>query len=239
MGNNGWEITGDGIYSDPIHDADYLHEVYTAADPDYTGRVTVPTLWDKKHETIVNNESREILRMFDVEFTDVGEEGISLYRDDLADDIESTIDAIYEPINNGVYRAGFADTQGAYEEAVTELFDALEHWNEVLSGQRYLCGSMLTEADICMFTTLVRFDPVYAYHFKCNVRRLDEYEHLFGYLRDIYQLSGVKETLNFAQTKEHYYWSHETVNPKRIVPVGPPIRLDGPHGRDHLEQQIG
>lgn len=234
MGEHGWEFTGEGLFEDPIVGAEYLHQVYTAAAPDYTGRVTVPVLWDKKTETIVNNESREVLRMLSTEFASLGDVRQRLYYEDLHHEIESAIERIYEPINNGVYRAGFADTQSAYESAVGDVFEALDYWNQLLASRRFLCGARLTEADICMFTTLVRFDPVYAYHFKCNVRRLEDYEHLYGFLRDVYQVPGVAETVNFDHIKQHYFWSHPTINPKRIVPVGPDIDLTGSHGRGHL-----
>lgn len=234
MGEHGWEITGEGRFADPIIGAKYLHQIYTTADPEYTGRVTVPVLWDKKTETIVNNESRQILRMMTTEFSSVGEASEPLYYEDLHDDIESTMDEIYEPINNGVYRAGFASSQSAYESAVADVFAALDHWNEVLGSRRFLCGDRLTEADVCMFTTLVRFDPVYVGHFKCNVKRIEDYEHLYGFMRDIYQVAGVAETVDFNHIKEHYYWSHPTINPKRIVPVGPEIDLEGEHGRQNL-----
>lgn len=235
MGENGWTISGRGEHVDPIHNASFLHQVYTAADPKYTGRVTVPTLWDKKRGTIVNNESRELLRMLDVEFDSIATKPVRFWREDLHDEIEAAISAIYEPINNGVYRSGFATTQEAYEEAVTELFAALEHWDAKLAAQRYLCGEHLTEADWCMFTTLIRFDAVYFGHFKCNIRRIADFPNLSGYLRELYQVPGVRETVDFAAIKEHYYWSHDMVNPTRIVPVGPELHLDEAHGRDHLK----
>lgn len=234
MGEHGWEITGEGLFADPIHGAKFLHQVYTAAEPKFTGRVTVPVLWDKQTGTIVNNESREILRMFTHELVDVGNRAHFVESDDQRAAIDDVIDEIYEPVNNGVYRAGFADSQSAYEQAVGELFDALERWDGHLADRRFLCGDTLSEADICMFTTLVRFDPVYAYHFKCNVRRLDDYEHLFGFLKELYQRPAFGETTFFDHIKEHYYWSHPTINPKRIVPVGPEIRLDGAHGRERF-----
>ena len=234
MGDNGWEIPGEGDGVDPIHGARFLHEVYTAARADYTGRVTVPVLWDRKEGTIVSNESRDILRMLDVEFTPIATRPVRYWSSALHDRIEETMDAIYEPINNGVYRAGFATSQQAYEEAFSELFDALDHWDEVLGRQRYLCGDQLTEADWCLFTTLVRFDPVYVGHFKCNLRRIADYPHLSGYLRELYQVPGVAATVNLEHIRTHYYWSHPMINPTRIVPVGPALDLDAPHGRERV-----
>ncbi|WP_273889047.1 glutathione S-transferase family protein [Rubrobacter naiadicus] len=232
MGEMGWEFTeGPGRIPDTVNGARYLHEIYALADPHYTGRCSTPVLWDKERRTIVNNESREILRMLDTEFGEFAKNDVDLCPKELREEIDATIDAIYEPINNGVYRAGFAATQKAYEEAVTELFEALDHWEEVLSGRRYLCGERLTEADICMFTTLYRFDPVYHYHFKCNLRRLRDYPNLWGYTRDIYQHPGVRETCHLDHIKEHYYTSHPHVNPTRVVPKGPIIDYDEPHGR--------
>jgi putative glutathione S-transferase len=229
---NSWEFSdAPGCVPDFVNQTQYLWQVYLKADPDYSGRVTVPVLWDKQTNTIVNNESREIIRMLDTEFSRIANE-VDLYPAELQEAIEQTIDAIYQPINNGVYRAGFATTQSAYEEGVTDLFEALDHWETVLGQQRYLCGDRLTEADICMFTTLLRFDAVYYVHFKCNVRRMIDYPNLWGYLRDIYQHPGVKETCSLEQIKLHYYKSHPKVNPTRIVPKGPALNLDEPHGRD-------
>jgi len=234
MGDNSWEFSdGEGCIPDVVNHTRYLWELYTKVEPDYTGRVTVPVLWDKQQGTIVNNESREIIRMLDTEFGEIAKPDVDLYPKALQPQIDETIDAIYQPINNGVYRAGFATTQEAYEEAVTELFENLDHWETVLDKQRYLCGDRLTEADICMFTTLLRFDPVYYVHFKCNLRRIVDYSNLWGYLRDLYQHPGVKETCNLDHIKRHYYKSHPKVNPTRIVPKGPIIDFDAPHNR-HL-----
>jgi putative glutathione S-transferase len=241
MGEDGWEFRDDDpdTIADDVNGARYLREVYKEAADDYTGRVTVPILWDKQKAALVNNESREILRMFTTQFDELvggpGGADIDLYPDELGDQIDDTIDAIYEPINNGVYRAGFADSQGAYDEAVDVLFEALAHWEEVLADQRYLCGDTLTEADICMFTTLVRFDPVYATHFKCNRHRLTEFDNLFNYTKDIYQKPGVAETCNMRHIKNHYYRSHPMVNPKRIVAQGFEIDYAAPHNRDRFE----
>ncbi|MBZ8179031.1 glutathione S-transferase family protein [Oscillatoria salina] len=227
MGDNGWQFSdAPGTIPDPIFQAQYLREVYKKADPNYTGRVTVPILWDTQKGTIVNNESREIIRMFDREFNEIANNKIDLCPSDLEAEIEKTIEAIYQPINNGVYRAGFAQSQTAYEEAVTELFEALDYWETVLAKQRYLCGSQLTEADLCMFTTLLRFDVVYYVHFKCNLRHIYEYENLWNYLKDLYQHPGVKETCNLAHIKQHYYQSHPHINPSGIVAKGPIINFD-------------
>lgn len=235
MGKEGWEFSdGPGCIPDPLYGANYLREIYLNADSEFTGRVTVPVLWDKKKETVVNNESREILRMFATVFEPLWTEKMRLSPAQMRDDIDAVIDEIYDPINNGVYRAGFAETQKAYDEAVTELFDALEHWDDLLETQRYLCGDRLTEADICMFTTLIRFDAVYHTHFKCNIRRISDYPNLGPYLRDVYQAGDIAETVNIDHIKQHYYRSHESVNPKRIVPKGPELNFDEPHDRDRL-----
>jgi putative glutathione S-transferase len=230
---NSWEFseTEPGAIPDNVNGKNYLWEVYLKADSNYSGRVTVPVLWDKEKETIVNNESREIIRMFDTEFNALAESNFNLLPPDLKAKVDETIDAIYQPINNGVYRAGFATTQSAYEEGVKDLFAALDYWEGVLSQQRYLCGDRLTEADICMFTTLLRFDVVYYVHFKCNLRHLWDYPNLWNYLKDIYQHPGVKETCNFDHIKRHYYQSHPNVNPAGIVPIGPELDLDSPHNR--------
>jgi putative glutathione S-transferase len=233
--DGGWQFTPekDGCTTDSINDSDYLREVYVEADPDYTGRVTVPVLWDKQEETIVNNESREIMRNLTTVFAELGN-GADLAPPDLRDDIDDTLDEIYEPINNGVYRTGFAETQSAYDEAVTELFDALDHWDDVLSDQRYLVGDRLTEADIAMYTTLVRFDEVYHTHFMCNHELIREYDHLWPYLRDLYQTAGFGETTHMDHIKEHYYTTHPDVSPKRIIPMGPDPDFEASHDRDEL-----
>jgi glutathionyl-hydroquinone reductase len=235
MGEDGWEFSGEpGATPDAIFGARLLREIYVRARPDYTGRVTVPVLWDKATQTIVNNESREIIRMLDLELGALGDASATLYPEAKRREIDEAIDAIYEPINNGVYRAGFATSQGAYEQAVRELFFALDRWEGVLGRRRYLVGEALTAADVCLFTTLVRFDSVYHGHFKCNLRRLTEYPNLWGYTRDIYQTPGVAETVDFDHIKRHYYWSHETINPTRIVPLGPELDFMAPHGREGL-----
>lgn len=234
MGDDGWCFSKDE--PDPLLGAPLLREVYLAADGRYTGRVTVPVLWDRKTSTIVNNESREIIRMMDTALAELAKSKVSLAPEALRPRIDQTLDAIYDPINNGVYRAGFATKQEAYEEACNELFAALDHWDGVLATQRYLCGAVMTEADVAMFTTLLRFDLVYYAHFKCNVRRIADYPNLSGYLRDIYQLHAVKQTCRLDHIKTHYYWSQTTVNPHRIVPVGPNVvpELEAPHDRARL-----
>lgn len=232
--DNGWVFSdAPGSISDTVNGTRYLWEIYVKAKPDYSGKVTVPVLWDKQTGTIVNNESRQIIRMFDTEFGDARPE-VDFWPKDLRSDIDTAIDAIYEPINNGVYRSGFATTQQAYEEAVSELFEALDYWEGVLSRQRYLCGDRITEADWCMFTTLLRFDPVYHGHFKCNLRRIVDYPNLWNYLRDLYQQPGVRETCNLDHIKRHYYKSHNNINPNGIVPKGPIIDFDAPHDRNRL-----
>jgi len=237
MGEEGWAFSADqGAIPDSVNGTDYLREVYKIADESYTGRVTVPVLWDKRRDTVVNNESAEIMRMFDVAFDELASHPeVDLYPDGLRKEVDETIEAIYEPVNNGVYRCGFAETQKAYDEAVEELFEALDHWNEVLGSQRYLCGDRMTEADICMFTTLYRFDAVYHTHFKCNTQRLVEYDHLWEYAREIYQLPGVSEICDMRHIRQHYYQSHESLNPKRIVPTEPRMDWDGEHGREQFD----
>ncbi|MCG6136972.1 MAG: glutathione S-transferase family protein [Nostoc sp. LLA-1] len=232
---NSWEFNDEpGAIPDTVNGTQYLWQLYLKADPKYSGRVTVPVLWDKQKGTIVNNESREIIRMFDTEFNDFAKQDINFYPEHLQKIIDETIDAIYQPINNGVYRAGFATTQSAYDEAVTELFAALDDWENILGKQRYLCGDQITEADWCMFTTLLRFDAVYYVHFKCNLHRIVEYPNLWNYLKELYQLPGVKATCNFDHIKRHYYKSHPHVNPTRIVPKGPVIDFDAPHNREEV-----
>jgi glutathionyl-hydroquinone reductase len=235
MGEDGWAFYDEpGVIPDSVNGADFLREVYAKADSDYTGRVTTPVLWDKETGTIVNNESREIVRMLDTEFEEFATTDAFFLPEDLRDDIDATIDAIYEPINNGVYRSGFATTQKAYDEAVTEVFDGLDRWEEVLSSRRYLCGDRITEADWCLFPTLVRFDSVYHVHFKCNLRRIVDYPNLWDYTKDLYQQPNVAETVNMDHIKKHYYRSHESINPTRIVPKGPILDFTEPHGRERL-----
>jgi len=231
-GEDGWQFSPekDGCTPDTVNDADYLRELYVEADENYTGRVTVPVLWDKKEGTVVNNESREIMRMLNTRFGEYANDE-TLLPDGKKEEVDSVLDEIYEPVNNGVYRAGFAGTQEAYDEAVTELFDALGHWDDVLADQRFLVGDTLTEADVAMFTTLVRFDEVYHTHFRCNVRQIMNYDNLWGYIRDVYQTDGVAETVDMSHVKEHYYTTHDDLNPKGIVPKGPSPEFDKAHDR--------
>ena len=239
-GEDGWQFTPekDGCTEDSLYGSDYLRELYVEADPDATCRVTVPVLWDKQEETIVNNESKEILRMLSTQFTDIAEHDVDLYPEGYQDDIDDIIEQIYEPINNGVYRCGFANSQEAYDRAAEELFDALDHWDAVLEDQRYLAGDRLTEADICMFTTLVRFDEVYHTHFMANHKLIREYDNLWPYLRDLYQTPGVAATVDMDHITEHYYTTHPDVSPKRIIPKGPNPDFEAPHDRDELPGTI-
>ncbi|WP_325895212.1 glutathione S-transferase family protein [Grimontia sp. NTOU-MAR1] len=235
MGDDGWTfLPGNDVVEDAINDATYLHQVYTTALPDYTGRVTVPVLWDKKTGTIVSNESSEIIRMFNSAFDDVGALAGDYYPEALREAIDEMNDFVYPNINNGVYQAGFATTQEAYDEAVEDVFSALDKLEAHLATNRYLVGGQLTEADWRLFTTLIRFDAVYVGHFKCSRRRISEYPNLSGYLRELYQFAGVAETVNIDHIKAHYYASHETVNPTRIVPIGPALDFDVRHGRENV-----
>ena len=235
MAENGWTFAdGDGVIPDPIHDADYMYQVYQAADSSYTGRVTVPVLWDKEKHTIVSNESADIIRMFNSAFDKIGAKEGDYYPEPLRDEIDEINARVYDTVNNGVYKSGFATTQDAYEEAVEPLFESLEWLDGRLSTQRYLLGDRITEADWRLFTTLLRFDPVYVGHFKCNRRRIVDFENLWPYVRDLYQVPGVAETVHMDHIKSHYYGSHDTINPTRIVPVGPDIDYSEAHGRDAL-----
>lgn len=240
MGDAGWKFaSAEGVDfaatdNDEVNGFDYMHQVYTLAQPDYSGIVTVPVLWDKQRKTIVNNESSEIIRMFNSAFNECGANGDDYYPLALRKEIDDINTFIYDNINNGVYRTGFAATQAAYERAYTRLFDALDTLDQRLATQRYLLGAQITEADWRLFTTLVRFDAVYVGHFKCNQQRIADYPNLSGYLRELYQVDGIADTVNFAHIKRHYYYSHTSVNPTRIVPLGPKLDLDAPHNRNHL-----
>jgi len=237
MGEGGWIFRpGVAEVPDEINGVDQLWKIYVRSDPKCNGRATVPVLWDREAKVIVNNESREILRMMTTEFAAHHREGApQLCPPELRQRVDETIDAIYEPINNGVYRSGFARSQSAYEGAVRELFAALDRWEGVLSEQRWLCGDRFTEADICLFTTLLRFDSVYVTHFKCNLRRLVEYPNLWGFTREIYQMPGVASTVHLDHIKRHYFGSHESVNPTGIVPIGPELDFMAPHDRARFE----
>lgn len=236
MGENGWSFDpGEGVVPDDVNGARYLHEAYTKADPSYSGRVTVPVLWDKQTGAIVNNESAEIIRMFNSAFDNIGAAGPDFYPAELRDDIDWINDYVYGRVNNGVYKAGFATSQKAYDVAVRNLFEALDTLETRLSRQRYLTGERVTEADWRLFTTLVRFDAVYVGHFKTGLKRLVDYPNLWAWTRELYQTPGVAGTVNLAHIKDHYYRSHQTINPSGIVPAGPAIDFDEPHGRDRLK----
>jgi putative glutathione S-transferase len=235
MGDDGWEFaTFPDATPDEVNGARYLRDIYKLARSDYTGRVTVPVLWDKQRRTIVCNDSRLILRTLSREFEAFADRDVELCPSRLEAAIDREIDALYEPVNNGVYRAGFAEKQGAYETAVSELFQALEGYEQRLSRQRFLLGRGLTEADICLFTTLLRFEPVYHFHFKCNLRRLRDYPALWEFVRDVYQTPGIAEVCNLEHIKHHYYTSHPRLNPSRIVPLGPELDLALPAARAQL-----
>ena len=234
MGADGWTFgDGPGCIPDTVNGTTFLHQIYTLAKRDYTGRVTVPVLWDKQKKTIVSNESSEIIRMLNSEFDAFGDASLDFYPAHLRADIDALNAVVYAKVNNGVYRCGFATTQEAYEEAFAELFETLATLDVRLARSRYLLGDRITEADWRLFTTLVRFDAVYFGHFKCNLRRIADHPNLSGYLRDLYQVPGVADTVSFAHIKRHYYASHRTINPTGIVPVGPGQDLGLPHHR-HL-----
>jgi putative glutathione S-transferase len=227
MGDDGWTFApAEGVIPDTVNGAEFLRDVYRKAKADYTGRVTVPILWDKQTGTIVSNESRDILRMLDHEFQPVATAKTDYCPPELQGQVDATIDALYDPINNGVYRTGFAVSQEAYDEAVVQLFGALDHWDEVLGKQRFLCGDRITEADWCLFTTLYRFDPVYYVHFKCNLRRIADYANLSRFVRELYRVPGVAETCNLDHIKRHYYQSHRHLNPTGIVPCGVGLEME-------------
>lgn len=235
MGEDGWTFAEfPAATGDSVNHARYLREIYTLAKADYTGRVTVPVLWDKRERTVVCNDSRMVLRMLSREFDSFASQDVELCPARLEADIDREIEQLYKPVNNGVYRAGFATKQSAYESAVRELFQALDAYEVRLARQRFLFGQSLTEADICLFTTLVRFEPVYHFHFKCNLRRLRDYPALWGFVRDVYQLPGLAEVVSFDHIKHHYYTSHPQLNPGGIVPLGPELSLDDPSRRAEL-----
>ncbi len=232
MGEQGWNFAPDeGVIPDPLFASRYVHEIYTRADPSYTGRATVPVLWDQHTQTIVNNESADIIRMLNGAFNAIGATPGDYWPQALRQEIEGYNERIYTTLNNGVYRAGFAATQAAYDDAVMPLFDTLDWLEEHLAQRRFLCGDQLTEADIRLFTTLVRFDAVYHGHFKCNLRRIVDYRTLWAYARDIYQLPGIARTVDFTHIKRHYYMSHRRINPTGIVPAGPVLDFDAPAER--------
>ena len=236
MLDHGWTFETDdhGAAGDALHGSDFMHQIYTRSQPDATGRVTVPVLWDQKTDSIVSNESSEIIRMFNSAFDHLTGNNDDYWPAEMRDAIEEVNADIYANINNGVYRSGFATSVEAYEDSVTKLFDALDRMEERLSTLRYLMGARITEADWRLFTTLIRFDAVYVGHFKCNIRRIDDYPALSGYMRELYQMPGIAATVVMPHIKRHYYASHRTINPTGIVPVGPDLDFDAPHGRDGL-----
>tara|TARA_E500000178_G_scaffold75527_3_gene73515 strand:- start:19786 stop:20757 length:972 start_codon:yes stop_codon:yes gene_type:complete len=232
MRSKGWTFdNGYGVIPDNINHSKYLYEVYLKEDNSYSGRVTVPLLWDKKTSTIVNNESADIIRMFNSAFDNIGAKEGDYYPDNLADKIDNMNDFIYQNINNGVYRSGFATTQDAYDEAIETLFSGLDKLDHILSKQRYLTGNIITEADWRLLPTLLRFDSVYHGHFKCNKRKLKEYDNLFNYTKELYQFPGISDTYDDKYSKEHYYGSHETINPSGVIAHGPEFEFDQHHNR--------
>jgi glutathionyl-hydroquinone reductase len=231
----GWAFrNGPGHSEDPVNGFKFLSEAYLKTDPAYEGRVTVPVLWDKQNRTIVSNSDDDLMRILNSEFNAFTESTLDLYPPIHRSEIDQLNELIYETVNNGVYRAGFATSQKAYENAVFPLFDTLNRLEARLQNRRYLFGSTLLETDLRLFVTLVRFDPVYHGHFKCNLRQIAGYPNLFSYLRDIYQTPGIAETVNFDHIKRHYYVTHDDINPTRIVPVGPEQNLRAPHHRASL-----
>lgn len=235
MLENGWTFNKDdfGANGDDLYQLDFLYQLYIKQQPDYTGRVTVPILWDKKTEQIVNNESADIVRMLNTAFNNIGASKADFYPKALQQSIDEINSWVYPNINNGVYKAGFATSQKAYSEAVIELFNALDKTEDILSNKRYLTGNSITEADWRLFTTLIRFDAVYVQHFKCNIRRIEDYPNLSGYLRDLYQQPGIANTVNLKHIKQHYCQSHPTINPYGIIPEGPELNFSKPHNRDN------
>jgi putative glutathione S-transferase len=236
MLDDGWTFEQDefGASGDTLHDSEFMHQIYTRSQPDATGRVTVPVLWDTKTGSIVSNESSEIIRMFNCAFDHLTGNSDDYWPVEMRDAIEDVNADIYANINNGVYRSGFATSVEAYEDAVTRLFDALDRMDARLSTRRYLMGERLTEADWRFFTTLIRFDAVYVSHFKCNIRRIEDYPALSGYMRELYQMPGIAETVVMPHIKQHYFASHRNINPTGIVPVGPVLDFNTPHGREKL-----
>jgi putative glutathione S-transferase len=229
----GWRFTDEE--PDPVNGFRYLAEAYHLSQPDFDGRVTVPLLWDRRENVAVNNESSEVIRMLNSAFNQwAADPELDLYPEPLRDEIDAINERVYTSINNGVYRCGFASTQWAYEEAFIDLFEALDWADDLLARRRYLTGSRITEADWRLFVTLIRFDPVYVGHFKCNQRRIADYENLSGYLRELYQHAGIRETVDFDHIKRHYYITHPGINPTQVVPMGPILDLESPPGRDHL-----
>ncbi|MEM9577569.1 MAG: glutathione S-transferase family protein [Pseudomonadota bacterium] len=233
MLQDGWTFERDdaGATGDRLHDLPFARDIYTRANPSFTGRITVPILWDTQEQTIVSNESSEIIRMFNSAFDGLTGNDTDFWPEHLRDPIEPVNDRIYHTLNNGVYKCGFATTQEAYDAAIVPLFETLDWLDARLDGSRYLMGDQITEADWRLFTTLVRFDPVYHLHFKCNRKRIIDYPNLWGYTRELFQVPGVANTVNFAHIVRHYHYSHDTINPHRIIPINPELDFTAPHGR--------
>ena len=232
MMGEGWSFDeASGSTGDTLYQSEFMHQIYTKDTVDYTGRVTVPVLWDKKTQQIINNESSEIIRMFNTEFNDLTGNEQDFYPQPLHSAIDEINELVYNTVNNGVYKTGFATDQKVYEEAFTALFNTLEQLEIKLGKQRYLVGGQLTEADWRLFTTLIRFDAVYHGHFKCNLKKLMEYPNLWAYTRELYQIPDIANTVDLKHIKEHYYYSHDMINPTRIVPKGPELNFFEPHGR--------
>jgi len=238
MGDEGWTFSEDGGEEtrDHLFGLSHLHRIYSKAKSDYTGRVSVPVLWDKQQQTIVSNESSEIIRMFNSAFNEITGNQQDFYPEALRDAIDEVNERVYHTLNNGVYKCGFASTQAAYEDALNPLFDTLDWLEDILGKHAFVAGDQITEADWRLFSTLVRFDPVYVSHFKCNKRRIADYPNLSNYTRALYQLPGVAETIVLHHIKSHYFGSHESINPTRIVPVGPEINYSAPHDRDRFNK---
>lgn len=236
MLGDGWRFTEyPGSTGDKLYHYDYLHQLYTKAKHDVTTRVTVPVLWDKQTQSIVNNESADIIRIFNSDFNTLTGDTQDFYPSPLREEIDDINKLVYHAVNNGVYKAGFATTQSAYEDAVNTLFEALDTLETRLSTQRYLVGLQITEADWRLFTTLIRFDAVYHGHFKCNIRQIADYPNLYAYMKELYQYPGVADTVNFDHIKRHYYYSHTMVNPTQVIPVGPKQDLMAPHNREEIK----
>jgi len=234
MLDDGWTFSAKGDYADDLYGVKFMHEIYTRADNHFTGQITVPVLWDKKLNTIVNNESSEIIRMLNSEFNEFTDVKTDFYLPELRSKIDKVNAPIYDNINNGVYRCGFATSQSAYEQAFDRLFRELDNIETILSSNRYLCGGRLTEADWRLFTTLIRFDAVYVGHFKCNLKRIDDYPAISNYMRELYQVEGIAETVDIEYIKRHYYFSHTSINPQQLIPKGPKLNFNTAHNRDQI-----
>ena len=232
MLDHGWTFAENGDYVDHLHGYKYMHQIYTRASKEFTGQITVPVLWDKHQNTIVNNESSEIIRMLNTAFNAFTDVETDYYPEHLQTEIDAINKPVYDNINNGVYRCGFAKSQAAYEHAFKRLFDELNNVENILSNRQFLAGDQITEADWRLFTTLVRFDAVYVGHFKCNLKRIVDYPNLSGFMRELYQIPGIAETVDIDYIKRHYYVSHTSVNPTQIIPKGPYLNFNAPHDRD-------